>query len=65
MLANAMLVSDFDLGNLSTHIVVNFIPELPGIRLWFGDRRPVIGYMLILTSDLAIIAAVANIVINN
>jgi hypothetical protein len=33
---------------------------MPYLRLRFGIRGPIVGYMFILTGDLAVIAAVAN-----
>jgi hypothetical protein len=33
---------------------------MPDLRLRFGIRGPIIGYMFVLTGDLTVIAAVAN-----
>jgi hypothetical protein len=49
-----------DLGNSAANMLIQFQPELAGIRLRPGIRRPIIGYMFILAGYLTAIAAVAD-----
>jgi hypothetical protein len=45
-------VSHLDLGHRPFHSFGKLDPELPGIRLWLGDRRPIVADMLVLASNL-------------
>ena len=50
----------FDPGDLASYLLIKFQPELAGIGLRFGDRSPIIGYMLVLTGNLAVVAPIAD-----
>jgi hypothetical protein len=49
-----------NLGDSPSYILIQFQPELADIGLRFGIRSPIIGYMLIFTSDLAVITAITD-----
>jgi len=59
VLAHVMHIGHLDLGHLSSDMLFYPGPELAGVRLGFGNRSPIIAYMLILAGYLAVIAAVA------
>ena len=60
MVAQDGIVGYLDPGHLASDVLGQFQPELSGLRLGFGIRSPVIGHMLILAGDLAVVAAVAD-----
>ena len=45
---------------MATNLFRNTNPELPGVRLRFGVRAPIVGHVLILTGDLTAVAAITN-----
>ena len=54
-----------DLGHRAADVLVQFQPELAGVGLGLGDRRPIVANMLVLAGNLATVAAVTNIYIDN
>ena len=65
VLADAVLVRDLDLGHLATHVVVHLVPELARIGLRLGDGRPVVGHVLVFARHLAVVATVADVVVDH
>jgi hypothetical protein len=63
--AEMRAVGDLDLGHSPPHSFGKLKPELPGIGLGLGDRRPIIGDMFILANNLTGMTAVALRYINN
>jgi hypothetical protein len=54
-----------DLGDGASDKLIEFHPELAGIRLGFGIGGPVIGDMLILAGNLAVVATITDRNIDN
>ncbi len=65
MLAYMVHIGHLNLGNGTSDLLLNFCPELPCVRLGLSDGRPVITDMFVLTGDLAVVAAVAQVNIDN
>src|SRR5665647_84197 len=65
VLADAVHVRDIDLGHLAAHVVVDPVPELPRVGLRLGDGRPVVADVLVLAGHLAVVAAVADVQIDD
>ena len=59
VLADIVHVSDSDLGHGALDDIGDLHPEVAGIGLGFGDRGPVVADVLVLAGDLAVVAAVA------
>jgi len=53
-------IMHLDLGDSAPDELMQFEPELAGIRLGFGIGSPVVGDMLILTSDLTVVTSVTD-----
>src|SRR5450759_3342295 len=65
VLADAVHVGHLDLGHLTAHVVVHPVPELPRVGLRLGDGRPVVADVLVLAGHLAVVAAVADVQIDD
>jgi hypothetical protein len=65
MIAEEWIIGYLDSGYLPSNGLGQLQPELAGIRLRFSIRGPVIGDMLILAGDLAVVAAIADRTIMN
>jgi hypothetical protein len=53
------IVSHLNSRNLTANKLIEFQPELADLRLRFGVRSPIIGYMFIFTSNLAVVTTIA------
>ena len=58
-------VAHFDLGALAALFLVDFHPELAGLRLLLGIRHPAVSAMLVFAADLAGVAAHAFFGVNH
>jgi hypothetical protein len=59
MLAHVMHIGHLDLRHLAPDNILYLHPELAGVRLGLGYRRPVIPDMLILAGYLTVVASIA------
>jgi hypothetical protein len=65
MLANIVRIAHPYLGHRALHDVGDFHPKLSGVRLGPGNWTPVIANVFVLTGDLAIVAAVTYVDIDD
>jgi hypothetical protein len=65
VLTNMVHIGHLNLGYLTSDDILDPHPELPGVRLGFGNRRPIVTDMFILTGYMTSIAAITSGNINN